>query len=1169
MTSNPVFFDPSGTRAVWLRRLGWALAILALVCMGVFSFSVMHTPAPARSRSWGQLERLVETKSARWANVNPLGLWKQIGTLRDKRSRRPRRRVRFVEVAATPVPAPLSPTSRVVAAFYDPSQRTGLSSFRVAAPHLTHVLPAWVQLGSDGRTLQLDDFNFDDNPNNRALIEVAHQNGVAIMPVFSNFANGDPDPKRAHLLLCSPDAQKVVVAHLIDWLQSQHFAGLNLDLENLSESDSALYPAFAAFAGKQLRAHGLGLSMDLPADPAPDSEDAARSRALGGASDFVVLMAYDQHEKDGLEGPIAAFDWTTQVVRAALQNVPASKLVLGVGNYGYDWNLDDKSQNDDLTYSGAVALARETAGRTAALQNLEFDPQQLNATFNYADEKGQQHEVWMLDAASAYNAWKLMGRAHLRGGALWSLGRDDPSVWDFWRKTPVSDVQVRSQMRRVHFPFEVDYLGKGNILTVASQPREGARGFEFDASTGLIHDENYERYPAPKLIARSGFAPRQIALTFDDGPDPQWTPAILDTLHKYGVHATFFVVGSQAESNRNLVRRMWNEGHDIGNHSFNHPNLSEVSDTRADWEINATQRAIEGITGHATTLFRAPYDSDMEPQTNDEAATLERAGALGYKAVGNSIDPQDWNATLVDDSGQTRPRTALDIENDVDAQAHIEAQSQESRGGNIILMHDAGGDRSQTLIALNAIIPRLQNEGFTFVPVSHLLGQSRAGVMPAVTGHEAVVVAFDRAVFGTVYTAQWLLGAGFMLAIGLGLARMGFILPLALVAWKREKKMVYVPDFFPRVSVLVAAYNEEKVIERTLSSILASDYPNFEVVVVDDGSKDGTFEAVQRSFGDDARVRAFRQANGGKATALNHAMTEAQGEIYVGFDADTLVAPDAISLLVRHFADPQVGAVAGNVCVGNRTNLWTRWQAVEYIVSQNLDRRAQGLLDAITVVPGAIGAWRLAAVQAVGGYASDTLGDDMDLTWRLHGAGWKIENEAKARAFTEAPDSLRPLWKQRFRWGYGTLQCLAKHRYLMGRGGWFGRVILPLTWVFQFGLQWIAPLVDVMLLLSAVNVVLGQIAHGTDAGTLLSLQKIALISAVFIAVELVAAFAAIRMDEEDLRLLPQLLLQRFVYRQMLYLVVWKSTWTALSGFREGWNKLARKGTVVVSQTKTA
>lgn len=1164
--SRPVFFDPSGARALWLKRMGAGAVVLAVVLATVFGASVMNTPAPVRAKAWKNLERLVGVKTGRSKDGDPFGLWQRFGLAAPvsstKRLSKPH--ARTVETSVqTPTTAPVVSPTRVVAAFYAPYQATGLASFRLAAPRLTHVLPDWVHLAENGKGLELGDFNFDDNPNNRALIEVARANGVAIMPLFSNAGQGDFDAKRLHLLLSSPLAQRELVSRLVNWVQRNNFQGLNLDFEKTDEldaKDAKQYPRFAALLGHQLRARGLQFSVDIGANEQPDSEDAAQTRALAGAADFAVLMAYDQHEQGGKEGPVAAFDWTTRVVKAALQSVPAQKLVLGVGNYAYDWNLDDASKNTDLTYQGAIALARETAGKTASSQNIDFDPQQLNATFNYADARGQQHEVWMLDAASALNSWKLMERANLRGGALWALGKDDPSVWDFWSKTKVPDAQLRSQMRRVHFPFEVAYTGQGDILTVASQPREGAREFEFDASTGLVKDENYRRFPASTVIARTGLAFKQIALTFDDGPDPAWTPAVLDELDKFGVKATFFVVGDNAERNRGLVRRLWDEGHEIGNHSFSHPNLSQVSNTRADFEINATQRAIEGITGHATTLFRAPYDADMEPQTSDEAATLQRASALGYKAIGNAIDPQDWNPTTLDDAGRPRLRTASDIEEDIYSDAH-------ANRGNIVLLHDAGGDRSNTLAALDRVIPRLQKEGFRFVLVSHLMNETRAIAMPALSGHEAVVVAFDRAVFGTVFTARWLLGVAFVVAIGLGVARMAFIVPLALVAHKRELQRTFAPDFSPLVSVLVAAYNEGNVIENSLRSILASDYPHFEVVVVDDGSKDDTFAAVFNAFGDDERVRVFRQTNGGKASALNNAMRRARGEIYVGFDADTQVATNAISLLVRHFSDPTVGAVAGNVVVGNRTNLWTRWQAVEYVSSQNLDRRALALLGAITVVPGAIGAWRLKAVQDVGGYQSDTLGDDMDLTWRLHGAGWKIFNESAARAWTEAPDSVRPLWKQRFRWGYGTLQCLAKHRHMIGHHGWFGRLVLPMTCVFQFALQWIAPLVDIMLVLSAVNVVMGQIAHGTDANSLVAFHKIAAFTLLFLVVELSGAFVAIRLDKEDMKLLPHVVLQRFVYRQMLYLVVLKSTWTAVLGLREGWNKLARKGTVVVGKAK--
>ncbi len=1152
-SSRPIFFDPSGTRAVWLKRIGAGLGVTALALGAVFGVTVMKTPAPVRAKAWRQLARLVSPRTPREKGTNPLGLWQEIG-LSSPLGAGTFEALLPPQASAT---AASSNSSQVVAAFYDPYQETGLASFRVAAPHLTHVMPAWVHLSRSGKELDLRDFDVAENPNNATVIQIANDKGVAIMPVLSNAAEPDFDSGRVHALVSSPKAQQAIIGQLMAWLEQNHFQGLNLDFENVDPSD---YPGCADFAtrlGSELHSRGLQLSVDLECDTS-----GAQMRRLGKACDFSVLMAYDQHEQKNGAGPVAAFNWTTDVLRKALQHIPANKLVLGVGNYGYDWNLDAPQNNTDLTYQAAVMLAHETAGKTSPSQAVDFDPDALNATFDYADASGQQHEVWMLDAASAWNSWKLMQRAHLRGGALWVLGSEDPSLWDFWRNSAVSYSNVQQRLTEVHFPQEVTYSGEGDILNVTSEPHEGSRTFEFDSGSGLIKDENYRHFPTSTVISRSGFIDKDIALTFDDGPDPAWTPGILDELHKFGVRATFFVVGDQAERNRGLVRRMWDEGHEIGNHSFNHPDLSQVSNARADFEINATQRAIECITGHATTLFRAPYDKDMEPQTVDQAATLKRASALGYKAIGNPIDPQDWNPIVVDREGHTRFRTARDIEDDIRSDVH-------SGSKNIVLLHDAGGDRSNTIAALEKIIPELKNEGYRFVTVSALMHESRAVAMPVVTGQEAWIVAFDRLVFDAVFSFQWALGVGFVLAIGLGLARMGLLVPLSLVAAKREQRAIFLPDFQPLVSVLVAAYNEEKVVERTIRSILASDYPNLEIVVVDDGSKDETFATVARAFGDNARVRVFRQQNGGKASALNHAITEAHGEIFVGFDADTQVAPDAISLLVRHFHDARIGAVAGNVSVGNRINIWTRWQAIEYITSQNLDRRAFSWLDAISVVPGAIGAWRSEAVKSVGGYQSDTLAEDMDLTWRLHEAGWRIINETKARAFTEAPDSLKTLFKQRFRWGYGTLQCLAKHRSMIGRGGWFGKLVLPMTWVFQFALQWLAPLVDIQLALAALTMFLGWRSGGIDVHSLQFFERTAFFTALFWLVELIGAVVAFRLDDEDGKLLPLLLLQRFVYRQMLYIVVLKATWTALSGFRQGWGKLARKGTVVVAEAKAA
>jgi cellulose synthase/poly-beta-1,6-N-acetylglucosamine synthase-like glycosyltransferase len=394
---------------------------------------------------------------------------------------------------------------------------------------------------------------------------------------------------------------------------------------------------------------------------------------------------------------------------------------------------------------------------------------------------------------------------------------------------------------------------------------------------------------------------------------------------------------------------------------------------------------------------------------------------------------------------------------------------------------------------------------------------------------------------------------------------------LALLGRGREKRRRFAGTPPPPVSVLIAAFNERPVIRRTIEAVLSGDLQPIEVVVVDDGSTDGTFEEVERAFAAEPRVRLIRQANAGKAQALNRAIEASRGEILVCLDADTVFTHDTLSRLARHFDRPEIGAVAGNVKVGNRINVWTKWQALEYITSQNLDRRAYALLNAITVVPGAVGAWRREAVRDAGGYRSDTLAEDMDLTWRLRRAGWRIENDSTALGWTEAPDSLGTLYRQRFRWAFGTLQCLWKHRSAVGRHGWFGCVALPSLWLFQIAFQALSPLVDLQVAWTLVRAGEVTLTRGLLTRDWQPLpQAVAALSSVlflylfFFVLELVGAVVAIALDRERWRLLGWLFWQRFVYRQVMYAVVLRSLRTALVGRAAGWGKLERKGTVATA-----
>jgi len=549
------------------------------------------------------------------------------------------------------------------------------------------------------------------------------------------------------------------------------------------------------------------------------------------------------------------------------------------------------------------------------------------------------------------------------------------------------------------------------------------------------------------------------------------------------------------------------------------------------------------------------------------------ADKMGYITIGEKVDPQDWNLDVPLQDGTSRAKTAQDIATDVlNSIRDFAAKKQE---GNIILLHDAGGPRDATVAALKLFVPQLQKEGYKFVLVSDLMGKPRDGVMPPVPAKDRFAIWFDGLVFSSVFAGEALLAMAFITAIGLGLLRIFFVLPLALRHRQMQASAVYDPAFAPKISALVAAFNEEKVISRTIACLLDSDYPVEEVIVVDDGSTDATFDTVAADYAGNPRVRIVRQDNGGKSSALNHALTLCETEFVVCIDADTQLHKEAIGKLIRHFHNPKVAAVAGNVRVGNTINVLTKWQALEYTTSQNLDRRAYAALNSITVVPGAIGAWRRSAVLEVDGYQPDTLAEDMDVTWRLRRAGYRMENEAMALAFTEAPDTFRGFFRQRFRWAYGTLQCLVKHRRALFHYGWFGSVALPTMWLFQVIFQAIAPLVDVQVLYSLTGWVAAlQSTHaavnaGTSAessqmalqGATTSLIQVLILYGLFFAVELIAGFVSYWLEGEPPKPLVWLFLQRFAYRQVMYGVIYKSIGRALAGGREGWGKIERKGTV--------
>jgi cellulose synthase/poly-beta-1,6-N-acetylglucosamine synthase-like glycosyltransferase/peptidoglycan/xylan/chitin deacetylase (PgdA/CDA1 family)/spore germination protein YaaH len=926
-------------------------------------------------------------------------------------------------------------------------------------------------------------------------------------------------------LFRNPRASARLVDQLVASVKASGWHGAVFDIENLPDSALPSYVRFLGMAHRRFRKAGLTLAATVPA-----GDPGWPLRAIGAVTDQTILMAYDEHWQGGEPGPIASQDWFARQIAIARRAVPAKKLVVALGSYAYDYH---DGTADALTLPEAWLSARDSGTLPA------WDPVSGNSGFAF-DDNGDKHAVWMLDAATTWNELRQLNG--ISGVALWRLGSEDPGVW---RAFDALDTATRPDLTEMPGSSGTDVEGSGEILRIAETPHGGHRDIVYDKA-GQIVTERYSSVPTPFAVVRTGALPKKVALTFDDGPDETWTPRILSVLERMNAPATFFVIGEEAIVHPELLRRIAADGDEIGNHSYTHPNMVELPPVGARLEINATQRLIEAYTGRSTRLFRAPYFGDAEPTTADELLPALIAQQHGYTIVGLHVDAEDWQ----------RPGVPKIISNVMDAVTHPTPQ----RSENVILLHDGGGNRAQTVQALPIIINDLRRAGFTIVPLSELIGVPKDALMPRVSGSDLISVRVDVGIFLLVAALDYAIRFLFFVAIALGIARALILTALAVA--NRHKQPPENPAT-PSVTVIVPAYNEERVIVASVTRVLASDYPDFQVIVADDGSQDRTSDLVAEHFGSDPRVLLLTLPNGGKASAINRALAHAAGEVIIALDADTQFLPDAITKLVRWFADPKLGAVAGNARVGNRINLVTKWQAIEYVTAQNVERRALDRLGAITVVPGAIGAWRRAALDEVGGYPEDTLAEDQDLTIAIQRRGWRVTYDIHAVALTEAPETFRALARQRFRWSFGTLQCLWKHRAALrsGRPVGLARIGMPQAWLFQILFSALSPLIDLALVLSFVGTIVRVQEHGW-AQTQSDVLKMLTYWVVFVLVDVICGWIAYRMDPARRRFPAlRLVAQRFVYRQLMYGIVIRAVSTALRGRLVGWGKLERSGSV--------
>ena len=1001
----------------------------------------------------------------------------------------------------------------VRAAFYDANDEQSYYSLKNNVSKINMLLPTWMSIDSLSDTVV-------EHADMRG-VEIIRGSGVPVVAMLSNFWGDDFNGNILHELLNNASKRKRLISQVVHVLQREKFAGVNVDFEELKENNDEVMVEFM----KELYEALHPLHLLVTQDVSPFNPD-YNLKALSNYCDYIFLMAYDEHSSSSKPGPISSQNWIEAAMDDALKQVPANKLILGIAGYGYDWPKDHQAA--DVTFAEALSVARESEGRVV------FDTSSYNLTYNYTDDDDLAHNVWFTDAATNFNTMRFAAESNAAGIALWRLGSEDSRLWTFYSRN-LDDKGVDSfdysLMRTVNVSNDVDYVGEGEILDVITTPRPGAIDLSVDTSEDLIANERFDSLPSIFVIKKYGHQNKKIVLSFDDGPDSKYTPAIIDILSREHVPAVFFLIGINAENNIPIVKRLYREGFEIGNHTFTHPNMALVGRQRALMELNSTRLLIESITGHSTVLFRAPYNADSEPETMMELEPVALSKANNYLTVGESIDPNDWEKGVNADTIYAR----------VVAQEKL---------GNIILLHDAGGPREETIKALPRIIKYFKDRGYTFTTVSDLIGETREQLMPAVpktSSYYAIQSSYIIAEFG--FWCGQVLYYLFAVCIVLSVGRILFLAVLAALEYRDEKRAKPNPPLGnPLVSIIVPAYNEELNAVTSLNNLLKSTYGNYDIVFVDDGSKDSTYNKVSAAFSGHPKVRVMTKPNGGKASALNFGIAQTEAEYVMCIDADTNLAPDALEWLTTHMGDPAVGAVAGNVKVGNEVNMLTRWQSIEYITSQNFDRNAFARLNAITVVPGAIGLFRKKAIEDAGGFTSDTFAEDCDLTIRMLRAGYLIKNENRALALTEAPESLGQFLKQRFRWSFGIMQSFWKNRdALLAKGyGALGYVALPNILLFQIFIPLIAPLADFMMIMGIIT------------GNALMIFKY---YGLYMLIDLSVAIMAFSFERENILKLIWLIPQRIIYRWLMLFILYKSIRRALHGQLQSWGVLKRTGNV--------
>lgn len=1105
-----VFFDQSGNREKVIKGLVLVSFFGATLGAVVIALGIFYAP---------KLPNLDHEVAANLAFAKA-----------DELSNVSTNKVGFILVNRRSLPA-LPKTVKRFAFFADDDAKS-IASLRQNAAKLDALIPSWVHIENrKGEIAQR-------SPKNESNISQYLKSNAPHLEIYPRLKSR-LDKLDTVRILMNRAKRDTLIAGLTQYLHKNNYPGITIDASDLPDQGSRILASFLNELKGKLQPQNRKIIVTAQSDkPVGYYQD------ILTAADYLLVSIHNEHFKPDVPGPVASQGWFEANIVRLLGPLDRAKLIIGIGSYGYDWSA--KNRMKQISVQAAWDLLKQSNTK------LGFNLRTLNPSFNYIDHDGLAHDVWFLDGTTVYNQLLSTLAAKPAGVALWRLGLEDPSLWASFGRSRLPDDEARSALETpsAGTGYAADDLAKPVFISEPGKP--GSRKVIYNKELGLIVGQSMTRTPVRSRL--NGWAAQDrkaVALTFDDGPDDVYTRQILDILAEKSLKATFFVTGINSLQSPHVLKQIYDQGHDLGNHSFSHPNLFHATSKRIEIELNATQRVLESQLGIRSLFFRAPYTSNALWSEWGAGHLVETASKLGYAYANISVDSDDW--ALIP-AARIKDRVIKPVVAGL---------------GQIVLLHDSGGNRSQTVKALPEIIDTLRAQGYRFVTLHELLGKSRQEVMPTIEQTPIILRLGVNVRSLIIRPVVWLAQNMQTIAIvvtALGGLRLFFIMIAACFHKRRERRRKSREWWPNKVAVLIPAYNEERVVCKTIQSLLQSNRTDFDILVIDDGSSDRTAQVARDTFADDDRIAVYRTENGGKASALNFGLLQTDADVVVAIDADTVLAPDAIELLVRHFRDTFVGAVAGTAVVGNQINLITRFQALEYVTSQNLDRRAFEMFNCIGVVPGAIGAWRRTAVLDAGGYSTDTLAEDAELTIAIERRGWTVLYEPRSRAWTEAPETLRAFLKQRFRWMFGTLQVAWAHSGAMLSEGEsaIGWIAIPNIFVFQFAFTLMAPIMDALLLF-VVTSSIANLVSGTGHGVMEELSLLAVYWMVFQIFDVLAAGFAITLDgyKRSYRLLPLLVLQRFSYRQLLYFVAIQSLIAAIKGRFVGWGKLLRTGSVAL------